>query len=131
MSYIGRFSMFEVIGDALKGLAAYPQMQAILSILTIFGLGTLVFRKGERDRRSMGSDNAIPTWLLIGPVADAVQLLRSVEEDARRRREDEHDRHAEWVRETRIQTELLEDIRNLLELRSDSTLAHPPRRHGN
>jgi hypothetical protein len=129
MSCIGRFSMYEIIADALKGLADYPKLQAILSILTIFGLGAFIFRKGERDRRTTVSNNngGIPTWMMIGPIADAIQLLRSMEEEARNRRVEERERHNEWVRETRAQTDLLEDIRNLLELRSDSTTAHPTR----
>lgn len=89
--------MSELIDSLIKKLDQWPLVQGFFIIVITF-CGFVAMRKGERERRANTQVVELPTYLLTGPVYEA---LRRIEEIAG---------------EQRQQTQLLEDIRNRLEL---------------
>lgn len=134
--------MFEFATEALKAFSSFPVAQAFL-VLLILLIGVMVFRKGERDRKTGTNGNGMPSWLLYGPVKDVMADVRDMAEQSRvtnrlldrlaengaRLVESNNQRE----REQREQTQVLEDIRNNQVMRMETTTAHPmqpkPRRN--
>jgi hypothetical protein len=123
--------MFELLADALKALAGYPPLAAFGGFAVIIGGGVWLLLRAERDRKINGNGQTIPSWALYGPVKDVMGAVHEMNEQSRESnrilvRIEELSK--DMSKEQREQTMLLEDIRNNQLQRSESTMAHPPRR---
>jgi hypothetical protein len=71
------------ITEAAKGLQQWPVVEGFFIIVIAF-LGLLTYRRGEKDRKSMGpAAIEIPLFLLSGPLADAIGAVHDISEQSR------------------------------------------------
>jgi hypothetical protein len=96
--------MSEFVNKILTALEAYPILH-VVSVAVVGILSVLFWRRGEKDGKSMNHIE-IPMFLVGGPVADFMR---------------------EMLHQTRLQTQLLEDMRNNQEMRGDPQ--PPPTQH--
>ena len=136
MSYIGRFSMSEIIADVLKGLQDYPIIQALLSVASLLAMAFILVRKGERDRKTIngngGSRESVPNFLLISPLSDVFGAIHDMAEDGRNANkflEQIVEGQAEMNKELLYHKHLLEFIRNNQEMRGDPQPPPNPHHH--
>lgn len=76
--------MFEFLAEAFKALSAYPIIQGAIALLVLL-VGVHVMRRGENDRKN-GNGNgapAIPGWVMMGPIADAISAIHEMNEQSR------------------------------------------------
>lgn len=75
--------MLEFIDACAKALAQWPVAEGFFMIVIAF-LGLTTYRKGEKDRKSLGSNAIeIPLFLLNGPLADAMGAVHDMSEQSR------------------------------------------------
>lgn len=74
--------MYDLLVKLLDSLKGYPLVEAAAAILVILG-GLRAIRWGERDRRESPEHTSdhIPAWLLYGPVADLIGIMRQQQTD--------------------------------------------------
>lgn len=101
--------MFDPIESVSKTLGPWPIAQFGFVVL-IAAASFFAIRRGERDRKNGGGIVEIPIYLVTGPVHDAITAIHSMAE------------------QIRIQTQLLEDIRNNQEMRGDPQPPPNPRK---
>jgi hypothetical protein len=142
--------------EAWKSLGIFTVLQALLGILIIC-VGVLGVYLGLREkttaaRSAAPTNGAVPSWALYGPVHDTMEVIRVMAENGREynrilsRIEEKMNAtgKAQWeavqslkaiedvVREKlhqeRLQTMLLEDLRNNQVMRPDGTVGIPRRK---
>lgn len=69
--------MYELLAKLLDSLKGYPLVEAAAAVIVILG-GLRAIRWGERDRHEAqgAAPEHIPNWLLYGPVADLIGIMR-------------------------------------------------------
>jgi hypothetical protein len=107
--------MYDLVNEAIKVLAPWPLAQMIM-ISLVAGLGIIMMRKSDRDRKT--DDTRIeppPLWSMMGPVHEAIQAIHDMAEEARKA----NSTHREIlevvsdIHKTQIYImQILEDIRN-------------------
>lgn len=110
--------MLDQVNEASKALASWPVVQAFFLIVIAF-LGIMAKRWGERARNNVVE---IPSYLMSGPVHDAMGALHDIAEECRTTNSKLGQMiHgvSEIAKEQRQQTQLLEFIRNNQEMRGD------------
>ncbi len=112
--------------EALKSLGPFVVVQAAVAILVILAGVWMVFR-GGRDTKKPANGNGIPSWILYGPVHDAMGAHHDIAEQSRETNRILGRIEVLWrehIKEQREQTMLLEDIRNNQVARGD--IVHTP-----
>jgi hypothetical protein len=124
--------------EALKALGSFPIIQAAVALLIVFSglaIAWYVARNGKKPADNGAPTAAVPQWLLMGPLHDAIGAVHDIAEQGRGTNIilDRIDKATvEMAKEQREQTMLLEDIRNNQIARSDIAMPpHPPRRKPN
>lgn len=112
--------MFELLAESLKALAAYPPLAALAGLSIIIGAGIWLFLRGERNRKTNGNGQSVPTWTLYGPAHDAIGAIHDIAEQSRRQtdllvRIEDHQRQI--AETTRNNAAIMEMIRNESRLR--------------
>jgi len=111
--------MSEIIDAAGKALGHWPVVEAFFVIVISF-LGVVTYRRGEKDRRSLGSAALeIPLFFLSGPLADTMNAVHNLSEQSRRT----NDLLEQLIREVREQNRLMEWAGN------QAGIQAPPNRH--
>jgi hypothetical protein len=108
--------MYDLINEAIKVLAPWPLAQMIM-ISLVAGLGIVMMRKSDRDRKNSddGKIEPPPLWSMMGPVHEAIQAIHDMAEESRKA----NATHREIfdtisdIHKTQIYImQILEDIRN-------------------
>jgi len=107
--------MYDLVNEAIKVLAPWPLAQMIM-ISLVAGLGIVMMRKSDRDRkRDDAKIEPPPLWSMMGPVHEAIQAIHDMAEEARKA----NSTHREIldavsdIHKTQIYImQILEDIRN-------------------
>lgn len=97
--------MFDPVESISKTLGPWPIAQFGFVVL-IAAASIFAIKRGDKDRKTNGGIVEIPVYLVTGPVHDAIMAIHSMAE------------------QIRIQTQLLEEIRNNQEMRSDPPPSH-------
>lgn len=95
--------MSEII-EAVKVLAQWPFVEGFFIIVISF-LGIMTYKRGEKDRRTLGpAAIEIPLFLMSGPLADAIGAVHDLSEQSRRT----NDLLENLINEVREQNRLME-----------------------
>jgi hypothetical protein len=107
--------MYDLVNEAIKVLAPWPLAQMIM-ISLVAGLGIIMMRKSERDRKTdVSKIESPPLWSMMGPVHEAIQAIHDMAEEARKANATHREilDKVDDIHKTQIYImQILEDIRN-------------------
>ena len=109
--------MEPVVKQAFDSFNAFPIIQFAVAAAVFYAIWAAATR-GNRD--SASKPEAVPQWIMIGPMHDMMQSVHEVAEEARRTNDllrEFKDLQSDILRELQISRQTLELIRNESRLR--------------